>query len=90
MKETEVEAYLRDEVCKRSGIAYKFTSPRRRNVPDRICVLPLGEIIFVECKATGKEATAAQSREHERLRSRGHRVEVVDCTEQIDAILLLR
>lgn len=49
------------------GIAYKFTSPGRRAVPDRICVVP-GHCFFVECKATGKDLTESQTRERDRLR----------------------
>ena len=65
--EKQIEKYLVDQVhVKLKGIAYKFTSPGRRSVPDRICVVP-GHCFFVECKATGKHLTEAQTRERERL-----------------------
>lgn len=68
-------------------MAYKFTSPGRRNVPDRICVLPGGRIVFVELKAPGKKPTAGQAREHQRLRDLGQQVDVCDCTLDVDLLL---
>ena len=67
MREKDVEQYLVDEVKKLGGVAYKFKSPQRRSVPDRLCVLPNGIIAFIECKATGEEPTPAQYREIDRL-----------------------
>ncbi|WP_407575376.1 PDDEXK family nuclease [Raoultella terrigena] len=60
------------------GIAYKFVSPGRRSVPDRIVLLPGGRIVFVECKSPGKTPRADQLREHERLRALGFNVVVLD------------
>ncbi|MCP4488975.1 MAG: VRR-NUC domain-containing protein [Gammaproteobacteria bacterium] len=57
---------LCEEVEMLGGWAYKFTSPGRRNVPDRLCVLP-GLVFFVEVKGPGKEPTPAQERELQRL-----------------------
>lgn len=51
VREDVIERHLVNEVKKAGGIAYKFTSPGRRGVPDRIVLLPNGKIIFVECKA---------------------------------------
>jgi hypothetical protein len=39
-REDGVENYLVKRVKEEGGRAYKFTSPGRRNVPDRLCALP--------------------------------------------------
>ncbi len=51
--------------------AYKFTSPERKNVPDRIFVFPGGQVIFVEFKANGESPTKGQRRELIRLHNNG-------------------
>lgn len=83
MREALIEKWLVQQVTKLGGIAYKFKSPQRRSVPDRICAFPNGIIAFVECKATGKIPTEAQWREMERLKDRGHWVLVVDRRSEI-------
>ena len=86
MRERDIEEYLVDRVKAMGGIAYKFTSPQRVNVPDRIVVMP-GSLTFVELKAPGKAPTIGQFREHARLRSLGQRVEVIDSLAQVEAFL---
>ncbi|MDP8051016.1 VRR-NUC domain-containing protein [Pasteurella atlantica] len=81
LREKDIEKNLVDEVKKRGGIAYKFISPGRANVPDRIVVLPNSRLIFVECKAPKQKPRAGQIREIERLRALGHRVEIIDSYE---------
>jgi hypothetical protein len=81
-----IEDYLVREVTKLGGIAYKFQSPRRRSVPDRIVALP-GRLFFVEVKATGERPTLAQLREHTRLQMLGLTVYVCDSLSSVDVIL---
>ncbi|MGJ0638233.1 VRR-NUC domain-containing protein [Xenorhabdus bovienii] len=78
IRESVIENHLVKEIKKAGGIAYKFTSPGRRSVPDRICILPGGRILFVECKAPGERPRPDQIREHERLRALGCEVVVLD------------
>lgn len=84
MLEKTIEAHLVKRVKESGGIAYKFTSPQRRSVPDRLVLLPGGGIEFVELKAPGKKPTPMQLREHERLRGLGFTVLVLDSKEKID------
>lgn len=42
--EKETEKYLRDEIKKMGGAAYKFVSPGNAGVPDRLVCLPGGKI----------------------------------------------
>ena len=70
-KEHHIESYLVKKIKELGGIPYKFTSPQRRSVPDRMCVLPQGHVVFVECKRPGAVPTDAQYRELERLSNLG-------------------
>ena len=88
MRESDIEKKVCDYVKKIGGIAYKFTSPARRNVPDRLMVLPGGVIFFMEFKAPGKTPTAGQHREMTRLRERGTTVHWTD--DVIEGIEMIR
>ncbi|WP_186269853.1 VRR-NUC domain-containing protein [Burkholderia gladioli] len=87
MLEKTVEAYLVERVRALGGTAYKFTSPARASVPDRIVVLPPGRIFFVEVKRPGGKLTRGQEREHEHLRRLGADVRVLDSIGAINAFL---
>ncbi len=85
--EKDIEVELVRAVEKVGGIAYKFTSPQRANVPDRICVFPNGRAIWVEVKRPGEKPTSAQEREHARLKVRFQRVRVVDSFEGVALVV---
>ncbi|WP_249188873.1 hypothetical protein [Burkholderia dolosa] len=87
MLEKTVEAYLVERVRAAGGDAYKFTSPQRRSVPDRIVVFPPGRLYFVELKRPGNKPTKPQLREHDRLRALGCDVRVIDSREGVDAFV---
>ncbi len=85
MREKDVEADLVQAVSRKRGAAYKFVSPGRRGVPDRLVLMPIPEehrelvaryVRFVEVKAPKGEVSGQQEKEHERLRKLGYRVEV--------------
>lgn len=76
-KEKDIEADLCDMIKSFGGTAYKFTSPARPSVPDRLCVLPKGLMFFAELKAPGKKPTEAQQREISKLQTLGVTVFVV-------------
>lgn len=84
MLEKKIEAHLVKRIKDKGGIAYKFTSPQRRSVPDRLVLLPGGWQCFVELKATGQKPTRLQAREHQHLRTLGFTVLVIDSVEEID------
>lgn len=86
MRESQLEQKLVSHITKLGGIAYKFSSPNRRSVPDRLCVMPNGRVFFVELKAEGKEPTPLQRHEHETLRALGHTVLVIDKIGDVYAI----
>ena len=79
MLESKVEGSVCDYAKKAYGfIPYKFTSPARRSVPDRLLIGPGGLHFFIEFKAPGKLPTPKQVREIKRLISLGHLVYVID------------
>ena len=87
IREVVVEKALVKETEKRGGIAYKLTVPGRRNVPDRLLLMPGGRAIFVECKAPGERERPAQRRELARLAALGFETHVLaspDCSRIFD------
>lgn len=83
MQESKLERKLRLEVCKRGGLAYKFTSPNVSGVPDRLVLLPNGRAIFVEMKAPGGVLRPLQKKRRNQLENLGFSVYVVDSNEAI-------
>ena len=84
MLEKDIEKYLRDQVKKLGGKAYKFVSPGNSGAPDRMVCLPGGRIYFVELKAPGKKPTVLQLRQMKLLRDLGFNVKVIDCKPGVD------
>ncbi len=84
MREKEIEKYLREEIKKLGGIAYKFTSPGNSGVPDRLVLLPWSVMAFVELKAHGGKTTAIQDRQISRIQKLDFDVYVIDSKEKVD------
>lgn len=55
MLEAGLERKICDCIRRRGGRAFKFVSPGAPGVPDRLCVLPGGRVIFIEVKRPGRE-----------------------------------
>ena len=87
VRERGVERALIAAAVAAGGVAYKFTSPGRRGVPDRLVVLPGGSVIFAEVKGTRGRVSKLQAIEIARLRSLGARVELVCSVDQAKAIV---
>lgn len=80
MLEKQIEAKVCD-YAKECGMAvYKFTSPARAAVPDRMFIYK-GRVFFIEFKREGQKPTAAQEREHHRLRQHQINVFAVDSVD---------
>jgi hypothetical protein len=84
--ERDIEQHLVKAIAKLGGKAYKWSSPSNRAVPDRICFLPNGGLVFIECKATGKKPTPLQAKVINYLRSLGQKVLIIDSKEQVDIL----
>jgi len=87
MRESTIETYLRTQVQRAGGKAYKWSSPNSRGVPDRICFFPLGRVYLVECKATDKVPTPLQAKVIRSLRVMGHVVLVIDSKEKVNSFI---
>ena len=85
--ESDIERRLTIRVRMAGGMCLKFTSPSTRGVPDRIVLLPGGRISFVELKAPGRKSTRLQRIMHERIRSLGFPVHVLDGMDQIEEVV---
>ena len=78
MLEKHIEAKVCDYAKQRGLLVYKFTSPARAAVPDRLFILPGGRMFFCEFKREGQKPTIPQEREHKRLRAYDVPVFVID------------
>lgn len=68
MTEAQIERQV-VELCRvHQLLTYKFTSPAHRGVPDRI-IVGRGKVLFLELKQEGKQPTALQMREIDRINS---------------------
>lgn len=85
MRESTIEAYLRDRVKELGGKAYKFVSPGNTGVPDRLVCLPGGRVVFVELKTPGKKPTALQLSQQRKLAELGFLTLNLDSKQKIDA-----
>jgi hypothetical protein len=86
MRESTIEQYLVEQVKALGGEVRKVKWIGRNGAPDRIAMLP-GKTLWVELKAPGEKCRPHQIREHERMRSMGQRVEVVDSLDRVDEVL---
>lgn len=87
MCEKSIEKRLVTEVERVGGWCLKLPAIHNAGLPDRLCLFPGGEVVFVELKAFGKKPRKIQLFIHNKLRGLGFRVEVVDTPEQIETII---
>jgi len=80
--EKQIEGKVCDYAKSKGLLAYKFTSPARAAVPDRMFITQDGRVFFCEFKAPGKKPTDAQAREHTRLRQHKVNVFVIDSVDE--------
>jgi hypothetical protein len=94
VRESGIEEYFVEQANARGCLVRKAAWVGRKGCPDRVVMFPDGRIIWVEVKAEGLAAKfpsnaheRQQHREHERMRRRGQRVEIVDSFERVDEVL---
>ena len=87
VREKTIEKKLVQAVKAVGGIAPKFTSPGFDGMPDRLVLLPMGRIAFVEVKRHGEKPRPLQEARHGMLRRLGFAVYVLDNGAQIGEIL---
>ncbi|MBW1796541.1 MAG: VRR-NUC domain-containing protein [Deltaproteobacteria bacterium] len=85
MREKEIEKYLGEQVKKLKGVSWKWTGTS--GVPDRIVMLPGGQLMFVELKTAHGIVSPIQSVIHKRMKRLGFGVHVVRSKEDVDELL---
>lgn len=88
MRESLIEAYLRNQVQDAGGEVRKVKWIGRRGAPDRIIFMN-GLVVLPELKATGKTLEPHQEREHARLRKQGVWVCMIDSLDAVDLLVAL-
>lgn len=76
--EKDIERLLVKKIKANGGMCIKLISDYINGLPDRMCLLPGGRIVFVELKSTGQKPRKIQLYMHSVLRKLGFRVEVID------------
>ena len=76
--ENSIEKRLVTEVERVGGWCLKLPAIHNAGLPDRLCLFPGGEVVFVELKAFGKKPRKIQILMHQKLKAMGFRVEVID------------
>lgn len=84
VREKDIEIYLRDQVRKAGGKAYKFESPGNDGVPDRIVLFPGNRVFFIELKAPGKKPRPLQIKQMKTIESYGCNVLTIDTKYGVD------
>lgn len=87
MREKDIERKLIAEVKKAGGLALKLVSPGFDGIPDRLLLLPIGKLAFVECKAPDKTLRPLQEKRKRQLESLGFLVFCLDHPDQMGGIL---
>lgn len=88
MRESVLENRLRYKIELIGGKCYKWVSPGKRGVPDRICLMPGGKVYFVEMKAPNGVLSPIQKKRIKELKSLGFIVEVLASEEDVDRFML--
>lgn len=67
MLEKDIESWLNKQIEQIGGLSFKFVSPGNPGVPDRIYILPSGQVWFVELKQQLGKVAGIQKWQRERL-----------------------
>lgn len=87
MLEKEIEKKLVKGVQKISGFCFKWVSPGRDGVPDRIILLPEGKIIFAELKTEKGKLSGRQEFMIKLIRALGFDARVIYGMPQVNELL---
>lgn len=87
MREAEIENRLKNGIRQIGGRCYKFVSPGNDGVPDRIVVLPGGQIVFVELKTETGRLSPLQRIQITRLQELGTDVRVLKGLTEVNQFL---
>lgn len=85
MLESTLEQAVRKHIRSLGGRCYKWVCPGENGVPDRICILPGGKIIFIELKRPGRKdgMSARQKKIFRILKALGCKAWRIDSLEDL-------
>jgi len=86
MREVVIERRLVQGVRDLGGLAWKFDT-RTRDLPDRLILLPGGQVRFVEVKRPGQVPRPGQMRILARLQALGFQADWVASAAEVDRVL---
>lgn len=86
VNEKKIENYLKKEVENIGGISYKWVSPGRNGVPDRIVIFK-GNVVFVEVKSPGGDLQPDQRFQLNRLQLNGAKLSVVSTRKEVNELV---
>lgn len=87
MTEKTIEATLERKVKSLGGWAIKLLPFRVAGLPDRLVLMPLGRVFFVEMKSKGAKTEKIQEYVHKKLAKMGFVVYVIDDKTKLDNFL---
>ena len=87
--EREIETYLVKNVKNKNGLCMKWTSPGNAGVPDRIVIVPGGDIYFIELKAEGKRENLSPLQKNfiQKLKNLNCDVRVIASFQEVDKFI---
>ena len=88
--EKDIERHLVRRVAERGGVAYKWVSPGRVGVADRIVMLPGGRVWFVELKTVKGRLSPLQKVFAADMARMGMNYAVLISKEEVDQWILDR
>ena len=87
MDEKTIEQKLVNKIKELNGLCLKLSCPGFAGMPDRLILLPVGNVGFIEVKRKGEKPRPLQISRHRLLRSLGFKVFVLDDKNQITKII---
>jgi len=82
-KEKTLEKKLVAHIKKRGGLCLKLLPFSYAGLPDRLCLLPGGRVVFCEIKETGKKLSPLQGVVFDKLAALNIEVYLIDSTQKI-------
>lgn len=87
VSEKSIERYLVARAKKLGLPCLKYSNPSVAGYPDRLLVLPDGQVVWVELKSKGRRPTKLQLMRHTELFGLRHSVKVIDNRADVDALM---
>ena len=87
MVESNIEKKLAKAAKRAGGMAIKLYCPNYVGMPDRIVLIAIGKVAFVEVKAPGEKPRKIQQKRRRELETLGFRVYVLDDEKEIGGII---